>query len=221
MQKSEQLNELATALAKAQGELEGAKMDGTNPFFHAKYATLSSVWDACRKALSSNGLSVVQTCSVYAGEENLIVETTLLHSNGQWISGEIRMKPSKDDPQGIGSAITYARRYGLSAIVGICPEDDDAESATEHKLKSEPKKVELEKPQPKTFDTSTLEGALKFLEDKYPKKWGHTIVATRLADKYSVTGDTMVEIISNLSQEQKDEFATIVSTKVLKANTEP
>lgn len=135
MQKSEQINELATALAKVQGKLEGAKMDAENPFFKSKYATLFSVWYACRQILTENGLSVVQTCSI--GEnEGLVVDTTLLHTSGQWISGELAIKPAKNDPQGVGSAITYARRYGLAAIVGICPEDDDAESAMERKPKA-------------------------------------------------------------------------------------
>jgi len=139
MIKSEEINELAAALVKVQGKLEGAKMDGVNPFFHMKYATLASVWDACRVPLASNGLAIVQTCSI--GENGgLIVDTTLLHLSGQWISGQQATKPTKDDPQGMGSAITYARRYGLAAMVGICPEDDDAEAATERKpaKKAEP-----------------------------------------------------------------------------------
>ncbi len=132
MLKSDNIDELATALSKVQAKLAGAKMDGSNPFFKSKYATLLSVWEASRKPLTDNGLSVVQTCSV--GEsEGLIVDTTLLHSSGQWISGELAIKPTKNDPQGVGSAITYARRYGLAAIIGICPEDDDAESAMERK----------------------------------------------------------------------------------------
>ncbi len=216
MQKSDEINELAGALTKAQCKLEGAKMDGENPFFKAKYATLASVWDACRKPLTDNGLSVVQTCSVGEGE-GLILNTTLLHTSGQWIGGELAVKPTKNDPQGIGSAITYARRYGLAAIVGICPEDDDAESATEHKpaTKKPPVKKADKK---KEFNTTTLEGALEFLEDKYPKAWGHTVVAAKMADSYDVTGDTMAELIANLSDEHKEKFSTIVSQAVMKAN---
>ena len=216
MQKSDEINELAGALTKAQCKLEGAKMDGENPFFKAKYATLASVWDACRKPLTDNGLSVVQTCSVGEGE-GLILNTTLLHTSGQWIGGELAVKPTKNDPQGIGSAITYARRYGLAAIVGICPEDDDAESATEHKpaTKKPPVKKAAKK---KEFNTTTLEGALEFLEDKHPKAWGHTVVAAKMADSYDVTGDTMAELIANLSDEHREKFSTIVSQAVMKAN---
>ena len=217
MLKSDNINELATALTKAQGTLEGARTDGVNPFFKAKYATLASVWDACRKPLTDNGLSVVQTCSV--GEsDGLILDTTLLHTSGQWISGELAIKPTKNDPQGIGSAITYARRYGLAAVIGICPEDDDAESATEHKPAA--KKAPAKKPttKKKEFDTTTIEGALEFLEDKYPETWGHLVVVAKMRKSYGVTGETMAELIANLSQENKEKFSTIVSQAVMKAN---
>ncbi len=217
MQKSDEINELASALTKVQCKLEGAKMDGENPFFKAKYATLASVWSACRKPLTDNGLSVVQTCSVGEGE-GLILDTSLLHTSGQWISGELAVKPTKNDPQGIGSAITYARRYGLAAIVGVCPEDDDAESATDHKV---PKKAPVKKvAKKKEFETTTIEGALEFLENKYPKTWGHSVVAAKMMGSYGITGDTMTELIANLSDEHKEKFSAIVSQAVMKANKE-
>lgn len=156
MQKSDQINELATALSKVQAKIEGAKMDAENPFFKSKYATLYSVWAACRQVLTSNGLSVVQTCSI--GEnEGLVVDTTLLHTSGQWISGELAIKPAKDDPQGVGSAITYARRYGLAAIVGICPEDDDAESAMERKSSTKAEEPKVTQPQLKKIYATAKE----------------------------------------------------------------
>jgi hypothetical protein len=104
-------------------------MDSENPFFHSKYADLSSVWEACRELLTKNGLAVVQTMG---GEthESVTVITTLAHISGQWIRGGLTMKPTKQDPQGIGSAITYARRYALASIVGVCPEDDDGAAAS-------------------------------------------------------------------------------------------
>ena len=133
---SSTLGKLADALAKAQGEMEGAKKDSENPFFHQKYADLASVWDACRKPLSSNGLSVVQTMSNDNGK--VIIITTLLHSSGEWIRGHLTVKPMKDDPQAMGSAITYGRRYSLAAIAGISPEDDDAEGTMERDKKKPP-----------------------------------------------------------------------------------
>ena len=132
---SPQINELATALAKAQGIMQTAKKDSSNPFFKSVYADLASVWEACREALSSNGLCVIQTTDNNNG--SVIVITTLIHSGGQWIRGNLRIKPVKDDPQGIGSAITYARRYALAAIIGVAPdEDDDGEGAMGRKISS-------------------------------------------------------------------------------------
>lgn len=127
IEQSENIAELATALSRAQGKITGALKDSSNPFFKTKYADLASVWDACREQLSANGLAVVQTLSNDA--ENIVVITTLTHSSGQWMRGRLAVKPVKSDPQGIGSAITYARRYALAAIVGVAQIDDDAEAA--------------------------------------------------------------------------------------------
>lgn len=130
MNKSESLNELATALSKAQGEMSVAKKDTTNTFFKSKYADLSSVWEAARIPLSKNGLSVVQTTNPTDGKSVELV-TTLMHSSGQWIEGTTVMIPTKQDPQGMGSCITYMRRYALSAILGISQDDDDGNAAAE------------------------------------------------------------------------------------------
>jgi len=130
MKSSSELKDLATALSKAQGQLKPASKDGVNPHFKSSYSTLQSVWDSCRAILTANGLSVAQTFA--EGPEGAVtVQTTLLHSSGQWISGDLVLKSVKNDPQGIGSAITYGRRYALAAIVGIVSdEDDDANSAS-------------------------------------------------------------------------------------------
>jgi len=126
---SDNLNELFAALAKAQGEMEGAKKDAKNPFFKSNYADLSSCWDSVRGPLSKNGLSVTQLPQP-TGNGVVIVKSVLGHSSGQWISSTIEMKPVKQDPQGIGSCLTYARRYGLMSLVGIAPEDDDGNAAS-------------------------------------------------------------------------------------------
>ena len=125
---SENLNELAAALAKAQALMEPAKKDEANPFFKSKYADLASVWNACRGPLSANGLSVTQLTSTNGSI--VTVTTLLLHASGQYISSVLSMQADKATPQGIGSAITYARRYALSAIVGISAEDDDGNAAS-------------------------------------------------------------------------------------------
>jgi len=139
---SGEISELAAALAIAQGQIEGAKKDSNNPFFSSKYADLKSVWDAIRKPFADNGLSIIQRTYGLSG-----VETLLFHSSGQWILGgkleiapAVKYKEIKEggekvmiqlppDAHGIGSAITYARRYSLMAVAGVAPEDDDGNAA--------------------------------------------------------------------------------------------
>lgn len=128
MKTSESIKEISTALAKAQAVMAGAKKDATNPHYKSKYADLASVWEACRKPLADNGIAVVQMTDVSERDE-IIVETRLTHTSGEWIEGRLALPVSKADAQGFGSALTYARRYGLSAAVGIAPEDDDGNLA--------------------------------------------------------------------------------------------
>ncbi len=144
MTTSDQINEISAALSKAQGEMEGAKKESENPHFRSKYANLSSVWDACRAALSKHGLAVVQT--VDSINHDIFVNTRLVHASGQWIQSSMPILMVKEDMQGMGSAITYARRYALAAICGVAQDDDDAEgtkntgrvegSATTHTIKN-------------------------------------------------------------------------------------
>jgi hypothetical protein len=124
---SEQINELAAALSKAQAQITGALKDSANPFFKSKYADLASCWDACRKQLTDNNLSVIQTTDIVL--DTVVVRTTLAHSSGQWISGILPVRAKDESPQAQGSGITYARRYALAAIVGLAQIDDDAEAA--------------------------------------------------------------------------------------------
>jgi hypothetical protein len=130
MKHSESLIELAKAMAKAQPAIEKAFKGKDNPYYKSKYADLTAVWDACESALHDNGFSVLQPMMVRE-DGQMVVETLLLHVSGEWIYGETLVKTDKPGPQGLGSAQTYARRYGLAAMVGVCPdEDDDAEGAT-------------------------------------------------------------------------------------------
>jgi hypothetical protein len=126
---SENVNEIAAALAKAQGAVLGAKKDADNPFFKSKYADLASVVDAIRKAFADNCLSYVQTPCTNEKDE-VGVETLLMHSSGQWIKGESFYVPvTKHDAQGFGSALTYTRRYALAAMAGVAQVDDDGNAA--------------------------------------------------------------------------------------------
>jgi hypothetical protein len=144
MNQSESIAKLSEALAKAQGVMEGASKDSSNPFFKSKYADLSSVWEACRKPLSDNGLSVVQTSEFIPEHSDMIcIETMLCHSSGEWIRGRLAVKPVKSDPQSAGSCITYLRRYSLQSIVGIAPEDDDGNAASGKGKEESPKPREI------------------------------------------------------------------------------
>ncbi len=128
-QRPEDIDKLATALAKAQGEIDNVKKGKLNPHFKSAYADLASVWDAIRDELTKNGLSVLQLpTAAPAGQVGL--RTILTHSSGQSIEDTFFM-PVKDatNPQAVGSAITYAKRYALMGIAGIAPEDDDANAA--------------------------------------------------------------------------------------------
>jgi len=137
MEKSESIKNLALALSKAQSEVKNAVKDSNNPFFKSKYADLTAVWDACRDVLAKYELSICQMPSGKDGK--MALETVLMHSSGEFVSNSFEMTPSKNDPQGIGSAITYARRYALAAFVGIATEDDDGNAAS-HGKEVKPKK---------------------------------------------------------------------------------
>jgi hypothetical protein len=124
---SEQISELATALAKAQSTMGPAIINKQNPHFRNRYADLAAVFEAIRKPLTDNGLSITQTTELRDGA--FILRTTLRHSTGQWIASEYPL-PLNAKPQELGSALTYGRRYELSAIVGVAADDDDDGEAT-------------------------------------------------------------------------------------------
>lgn len=123
MNQSENIGNLAAALAKTQGMLNGAAKTSDNPFFKSKYADLHECIEASKDALAKNELAVVQTTDT--DDKGIWVYTTLVHSSGEWIRGRIMMKPKKDDDQSTGSSITYGRRYGYAAIIGLAQKDDD------------------------------------------------------------------------------------------------
>lgn len=152
--KSESIGALAKALAAAQLEIRGAEKDSKNPFFKSTYADLHSVWEACHYALNNCGLSVTQVCDTRdssgeikktftqnSGERaeisdtpdpKVVLITILMHESGEYISSTYPVIPIKKDPQGLGSALTYARRYSLAAICGVCAiEDDDGNAASD------------------------------------------------------------------------------------------
>lgn len=124
MNRSDSIAALAAALAKAQGEMKNPVRDATNLHFHSRYATLATVRDAVIPALSHHGIAVVQ--SMGNGENgDVACETVLLHSSGEWLSGTFSVPGVKRDPQGLGSATTYVRRYALLAMACVAGDDDD------------------------------------------------------------------------------------------------
>lgn len=150
METSPSIAALAASLAKAQASIEGAVKGKVNPAFKSKYADLSSVWEACREALTDNGLSVVQSPGPVA-DGRMELTTMLMHSSGEWMRGTLTIPLGKVDAQAYGSATTYARRYALAAFVGVSPEDDDGNAAAKAKppagaYRTEPTSHEQEGP---------------------------------------------------------------------------
>ena len=130
MYQSENLGELAKALAAAQGEMNAASKDATNPHFKTRYADLASIMDACRGPLAKHGLSVTQL----PGRDeagHVTLTTTLMHSSGQYIGSTIGVRPAQENPQVVGSILTYLRRYTLASVVGVVSDDDDGEAASQ------------------------------------------------------------------------------------------
>ena len=126
MEKSPTISELAKALVNFQGEVKTIGFDASNPFFKSAYSTLTQLIESTRDILTKNGLFVSQLC-----EDDGSVTTMLMHTTGEFISSKLTLKPVKDDPQGRGSCLTYARRYSYASILGLsCDKDDDGNAAT-------------------------------------------------------------------------------------------
>lgn len=153
MNNSEQIVEIIKALHAVQGEMQFAAKETENPFFKSKYADLATCWEVCREPMKKHGLTITQQTSTNEkGELSLI--TTLFHLSGQWIRSVYPIRPKqamhypKDgkppylqeaSPQDYGSAITYARRYCLCALLGIIQDDDDGNSASGNRENSKQK----------------------------------------------------------------------------------
>jgi hypothetical protein len=128
MNKSESIANLAKSLALFQGEVEAIVKDAKNPFFKSKYVSLNAIIKGIRAPLAKHGLSFAQFPS---GDNGLT--TILMHSSGEYLEDTVNTQPVKNDPQAIGSAITYMRRYALGAVLGLNIEDDDDGNAASNK----------------------------------------------------------------------------------------
>lgn len=125
---SSEIKDLVSALVKVQSEIRDAEKNSTNPHFKSQYANLESVIGATREPLAKNNLVVTQQGSFVDGKPVLI--TTLMHSSGQWLRSTMPVLNDKNNAQGLGSALSYARRYALAAIAGITQVDDDGNDAS-------------------------------------------------------------------------------------------
>ncbi len=200
-QMSDSINEFAAALAKAQGEIQPACKDKSNPYFKSKYADLGSIWDACRSSLSKNGLCVTQTISTR--KEGMFLITTLLHASGQWMKSEMPVIVSKQDPQTLGSALTYYRRYCLAAMVGVAPEDDDGEKAQSmyraHKSPEEHPRRKAMPPEPTKIShqqASEMEMILGDCDEKY-RQWVFDVI------KKQYDADTLIQVPADIYDRMK------------------
>jgi hypothetical protein len=162
----ETIKNLAKALVKATAQIEGASKDSTNPHFRNKYADLASVTEAIKKPLNDHGLTYSQI--IHRLEGGVGVETLIIHESGETMSNGIAFVPApKNDPHGYGSALTYARRYSLSACFGVIQEDDDANGATNLRTTGDINKVQSKKEAaPKFAKADELQ---PFTAEKYAK----------------------------------------------------
>lgn len=181
---SEQVNELFSALSKAQGEFKAIPFDKVNPHYKSKYASLSATLDSVRPHLKNNGLSVIQ--SVGSDENGYHLCTRLVHSSGQFIASTLKLMVGRNDMQGLGSAITYAKRYALQAMLGIAGDEDDDGNAAADSVKKNQSSQKNEQQRPKTepkdvvlkvgskndgkklgeLDAQTLDALLKWCKSK-------------------------------------------------------
>lgn len=177
MQKSDSIAAISAAMAKAQHDVENASKNAKNPHFKSKYADLAELLNTVRPVFSSHGLAIVQMPSFDNGIAS--VETLISHSSGEWISSICHAPVSKQDAQGVGSAITYLRRYSLAAMCGISQEDDDANSAVGYR---EPVHQAQKLKELPTLDDERFNHAVAAVESgKFPKM--------RLLTEYALTDE--------------------------------
>jgi len=176
VRQTEQINELAAALAQAQGEIENVAKSSENPYFHSRYADLASVLDEVRPKFAAHGISIVQLPINGAGGQ-IGVTTRLMHASGQYIEGDFYIAPVKEDAQGAGSTLTYLRRYSLMAIAGVGPEDDDGEASVGRETRKETQPGTPGKPtrpaSPATSESAAATAArqrVRMLIDRYQQR---------------------------------------------------
>lgn len=154
MKQSDSINELATALAKAQGEIKDAPLDSINPHFKNKYASLESMLKTIRPVFAKHGLSIIQMPHTNTEGKHLLT-TRLMHSSGQWLESDLQLLLMKQDMQGIGAATTYARRQAVSAVAGISSDEDNDGEPAAVSSKPIPKPIVNHAPKPVKSEVMT------------------------------------------------------------------
>lgn len=209
MNRSETIAELAKSLVKFNSEVNKIAKDADNPFFKNNYATLDTIIDEIRPILSKHGLSIMQIPS--GDGQNVTLKTLLLHESGEWLeSDELTMKPVKNDPQAVGSCITYARRYSLAAFLSLnTGEDDDGNGATYGKDKPKPRGNSGQapsKPQGNSGNGKASEKQMKMIHAKI----AHISVLAK-ADKQTIE-DTLK---GNIGTDNLSEISSQVASKAI------
>lgn len=152
------MKNISSALVKAQKAFGPALKSSTNPHFKSRYADLAACVEAVIEGLNSNGVMLMQQC--HESDNGVIVETMFVHESGETMSaGKLHVPAAKQDPQGYGSALTYARRYSLMAACGIAPEDDDGNAASKQPAKPVAQPFDLDKALAFIAKATTLEAA--------------------------------------------------------------
>lgn len=201
---SENINEIMTALSKAQGKIQYASRDKSNPYFKSKYADLASIWEACRSSLSDHGLAVVQT--IDHKECGMVLITMLGHSSGQWIRSEMPIIVAKNDPQTLGSAITYYRRYSLAAIVGVAPDDDDDGEKAQTSYRNSNKDEHKQKRAVSTIEVEGLKNILNECDPSYQEYVNEYLNKTfNISDVNQITYD-LYEKMKTSATKKRNEY---------------
>lgn len=196
MEQSEDIKELAAALVNFQKEVPTIKKDGTNPHFQSKFASLESIITTIKPTLSSNNLAVSQFPT---GDDELV--TILMHQSGQYIRTTVKISPQQRTPQGVGSAITYMRRYALSAVLGLATdEDDDGNAATAAKPAAQRPKAPAKPAAPK-LPADPFEAAKVMIE------------RARSVDEV-ISISERADASDKLTAEQKQEIKKVAAHKV-------
>jgi hypothetical protein len=177
------------ALAKAQTEMGKALKTAVNPHLRSKYADLGAVMEACFDALHNNGFAIFQPCG--SDDRGQYVATILAHESGDALESRVHLIIGKNDMQGLGSAITYARRYGLLGMAGIAPEDDDGEAAKPKRPQND------DRPRPQN-------------EDKFPPGYDDALDVIR-------TAQTLEQLVSGWKSINDAYYAAACDPRVIKA----